>query len=374
MPQASAAQILVYRRLMIAQAGLEVDRDGPGDGSTKTKTGSIPQRQMWMGAAYGRCCNRFMESGDCPENIVSADLLYDTAKKNKGKPYLGVTIFNAYNECKREVVNEIAPLWVAMLNQDGSIPSGKTKDELIACCLKQCWDINELALVSKNSAPENESQHQEEQDDAASPNAVRARQPLKEPREFNEERGWKPANWLAFLAYGPCSDDPKAQFCKKMSGGEEGVGTDAVKTPSAEQRREKGRLAERALLQLEDERQSKRRKEFQEDAKSMFVAGAKELAGGLQPESVSQLEQYRLELAARSLRLAELKELREEHEAGTEAHAAARNEYFAYLHTKPPSLPVVGQVIAVLDPDEASRVLPFRKEGLGGEDGEGSGG
>jgi hypothetical protein len=217
------------------------------------------------------------------------------------KMHDGESLHRKWVQCKRTINNVISPEWSKAL-VGGSLPSGKTVEDVLLVVREALWNKEEQEKVLK-----------------ASPSRPYAVLPWSPECE-------EPLEWLPFILMGPPSAKPDPHFDLVRS-----CGPPADGTMSNRDRKRKAKKAAaeakkvRKLAEIDVKRLSKTREEKESSKERKLLR--------------KQNASYNLSLLLeqRKTRSAELKELYELTDSPT-AKAAAKQEYIKHLTSEMPKM------------------------------------
>lgn len=134
--------------------------------------------------------------------FTHAELWGNTVSERRVPPKMtGESLWKRWKEIKRYINNTLIKIYSDCCNSDGSLPSGKTEDDVFALVLAKVW-----ASKQKDLAAERLANFRRQRTGLEPPESVSHLKP------YNEATCLPPWEWLTFLELGPTSPKPAAVF------------------------------------------------------------------------------------------------------------------------------------------------------------------
>lgn len=222
----------------------------------------IAELHVLLEEAYPKHVRYFLQKHGSEIPGLTEDLLL---YKSRNQPWPGSSIMEFYQSTKDLINNRYNPEFLANCNPDGSLPSGRSLEELRMATKEQLWNKHQLELVAKNmqsspsEPPPQTPDPQEAQESLAeSPELLaeqkkngsgRRKQTSVIPFDVTNpiHRDWTPLGWIAWLHLGLGSPEPHDKFSLKPSGGDVPPAQNQM-TPDFHQRMSRGRSEQRRKL------------------------------------------------------------------------------------------------------------------------------
>ncbi|EKX43674.1 hypothetical protein GUITHDRAFT_110473 [Guillardia theta CCMP2712] len=288
--------------------------------------------------AYPKHVRYFLQKHASEIPGLTEDLLL---YKSRNQPWPGSSIMEFYHDTKDLIDNHYNPEFLALCNADGSLPPGRSLEELRMATKEQLWNKHQLELVAKNmQAAPSEPLPQ-------TPDPLEAQESLESPELLAEQkkngsgrskqtsvipfdvtnpvhRDWTPLGWIAWLHLGLGSPEPHDNFSLKPSGGDVPPVQNQMK-PDFHQRMSRSRSEQRRRL-----REKNRRTQEELGRRATDLPAPDSLSNVVMAAGDRLMCQYR-QSQERTQRINNLQLLMQLTDPGSSEHAQAKAELLQLL-------------------------------------------
>ena len=192
----------------------------------------IAELHVLLEEAYPKHVRDFLQKhGSEIPGLTEELLLY----KSRNQPWPGSSIIEFYHDTKDLIDNRYNPEFLANCNPDGSLPSGRSLEELRMATKEQLWNKHQLELVAKNMQAEPSQTSQQNPDPLQPQESPEAPELLAEQKQNGSgrrkqtsvipfdvtnptHRDWTPLAWIAWLHLGLGSPELHDMFGFRPSG------------------------------------------------------------------------------------------------------------------------------------------------------------
>mmetsp|Transcript_67275 Transcript_67275/g.140127 ORF Transcript_67275/g.140127 Transcript_67275/m.140127 type:complete len:408 (+) Transcript_67275:58-1281(+) len=233
-----AATIKSHQRLVAVKAGLD---------TCERKTMTAGEMHIFTMNAYNRHAKLLFETDGAPPHLNVELLLRKTADHL----FTGKEIWDLYLDTKRDCTNIFNLLWNAKINSDGTLPSGKDKETILAEILNEMWmEKEEERVANLLSAADEKENAGEGSSDNSRKNAVKT-----EIQPWPDD--WQQLSWLAFVTLGIQSENPKTQLVTASGSGQQAPNPNLPKRDVLSRQLQRKQEKRELLAEKEEKRDTK---------------------------------------------------------------------------------------------------------------------